>query len=208
MTRARSTSSCATSRTLRLTATSASRATSTSPRRYVLCYTVEREVELTHPHADLHCVSIASSLCWFPTAHTVSHARRTNVTLVTGSNYQVLFVDPANTTIVYATSGTFSVEAPGSKSLLRTLNDGAMLSGLRARVAHALFPHAVAERLCPDADLASLRYSWLPYHAQHQSHALASSVSCALRVPVWLRIRIWLGCQRLWRVAQQRLVHS
>ncbi|EPT00061.1 hypothetical protein FOMPIDRAFT_1123394, partial [Fomitopsis schrenkii] len=41
----------------------------------------------------------------------------TNVTLVTGSNYQVVFIDPANTTIVYATSGTFSVDAPGSKSI-------------------------------------------------------------------------------------------
>ncbi|KAH9837777.1 uncharacterized protein C8Q71DRAFT_856961 [Rhodofomes roseus] len=38
----------------------------------------------------------------------------TNVTLVTGGNYQVSFVDPANATIIYATSGTFSVDSPGT----------------------------------------------------------------------------------------------
>ena len=126
MTRARSTSSCATCRTQRSTATSASRATSTSPQRYVLHYSTHCERELTHPPADLHRVSIASALRWVPTAHTMPRAHSTNVTLVTGSNYQVLFVDPANTTIVYATSGTFSVEAPGSKSFLHngSLNSG------------------------------------------------------------------------------------
>ncbi|KAH9922203.1 uncharacterized protein B0H18DRAFT_879565, partial [Fomitopsis serialis] len=40
----------------------------------------------------------------------------TNVTLVTGGNYQVSFVDPANASVVYATSGTFSVDAPGTSA--------------------------------------------------------------------------------------------
>ncbi|KAI0724669.1 hypothetical protein C8Q72DRAFT_857511, partial [Fomitopsis betulina] len=38
----------------------------------------------------------------------------TNVTLVTGGNYEVVFADPANATTIYATSGTFSVDAPGT----------------------------------------------------------------------------------------------
>lgn len=98
-------------------ATSASRATSTSLHRYAPPCVAQSERVLTHPRAVLHSVSIAPTLRVFLTAHTAPRARRTNVTLVTGSNYQVVFIDPANTTIVYATSGTFSVDAPGSKSI-------------------------------------------------------------------------------------------
>ncbi|KZT03255.1 uncharacterized protein LAESUDRAFT_684045 [Laetiporus sulphureus 93-53] len=38
----------------------------------------------------------------------------TNVTLVVGSDYQIQFVNPANLSEVYATSGFFSVKAPGT----------------------------------------------------------------------------------------------
>ncbi|KAH9979824.1 hypothetical protein BJV74DRAFT_732618, partial [Russula compacta] len=38
----------------------------------------------------------------------------TNVTLVVGTGYQVIFIDPATNTLVYAQSAQFQVEAAGS----------------------------------------------------------------------------------------------
>ena len=40
----------------------------------------------------------------------------TNVTLKTGSNYQVEFVNPTNASQIYAMSDTFDVKAAGSES--------------------------------------------------------------------------------------------
>ncbi|KZT64207.1 hypothetical protein DAEQUDRAFT_718421 [Daedalea quercina L-15889] len=53
----------------------------------------------------------------------------TNVTLVVGSNYQVSFLDPANASIIYATSGTFSVDAPGSDASSSSASGSASASG-------------------------------------------------------------------------------
>ena len=38
----------------------------------------------------------------------------TNVTLVVGTGYKVLFIDPATDTLVYAQSAQFQVETAGS----------------------------------------------------------------------------------------------
>lgn len=146
------------------------------------------------------------------------HGRRTNVTLVTGGNYEVVFADPANATTIYATSGTFSVDAPGSKSIFPSggfLNGGGDATRLpdRRRIPYA---HSSARTRVMLRLTLAIHGTRHPHRVQYDlTPFLLFSVPCALRVSVWHRIRVQrLGQrERVWCVAlgfeqRQRRVHD